>query len=164
MIDSISLCINEYELDNKYSFKEEIPCKIEVYLSNEYKIVGYLRNMRIEIKANSLYISGSLAKWYFGNNIQCLSLDDTEKSIKSLGEAIGIPLEEARVTRIDIGVNIEMKYKPELYFDKLTYLEKFDRNSLKKSSLYFEKYNRKLLFYNKKKGKPPIKYPLCSFL
>lgn len=153
MIDTIGLYINEYELDYKYSFKE-ISNKIMIsnYKSGNKIIVGYLRNMRIQISETSLSIMGSLSKWHFGNNIQCLSLVDTKKAIASLEEEIGIPLENARVTKLDIGANIEMKYKPELYLNKLSSLGKLHRGSFKKSSLYFtNEYSTKLRFYDKKK-------------
>ena len=121
MIDTIFLEIKERELDVPISFKEEVSCRIDINerFSNDEKIVGHLKNMLIEINGSTLKIRGSLSKWYEGNNVYGMAFEKVKKVIRELGNALGVPLERAKITRLDIADSFNMKYKAELYIDHL---------------------------------------------
>ena len=68
MYDSIKIVLSEKDLNNEISFMEEIPCRIVVSVCSENRVVGYLRNMRVEVRGTTLVVEGSLTKWVLGNN------------------------------------------------------------------------------------------------
>ena len=60
-----------------------------------------------------------------------------------MGKVIGVPLEKAKVKRIDIAQTFKMKYEPQLYFSKLYYLKGFSRSDINVTSLYFNKESKR---------------------
>ena len=56
MYDSIKIVLSEKDLNNEISFMEEIPCRIVVSVCSENRVVGYLRNMRVEVRGTILVI------------------------------------------------------------------------------------------------------------
>ena len=145
MYDTIHLEIRECDLDTPISFIEEIPCYMDIdkKSSTDGKIVCWLENIKIEIAGTTLRIKGSLTKWYKNNNIYGLEFNEVEKVIKGLGKVIGVPLEKAKVKRIDIAQTFKMKYEPRLYFSKLYYLKGFSRSDINVTSLYFNKESKR---------------------
>lgn len=160
MIDTIFLEIKERELDVPISFKEEVSCKININdrLSSNEKIVGHLENMLIEINGSTLKIRGSLSKWYKGNNVYGITFKEVKEAITDLENVLGVPLERAKITRLDIADSFNMKYKAELYIDHLHYLNGYIRNLATSNCVYFVQKNKskvsqtlRLCFYDKDK-------------
>ena len=157
MIDSIKLVINEWELKDPISFLEEVGARIVIdkYKSNDYKIVGWLDNMKIGIKNKTLWIEGSLSKWANGHNVYGMKFEDIKGAIDKLSEQLGVPLYDARVTRLDIAETFKMKEEVSLYLKRLTYLKGFNHNGFNPNCIYFMKEGKKkemgLCFYNKTK-------------
>ena len=48
MYDTIKFVIKESELDNAICFLEEIPCRISIKSTSSNRVVGFLKNMKIE--------------------------------------------------------------------------------------------------------------------
>lgn len=153
MYDTVWFMLNENDIDNSVSFMEETSCliRIDKDKSTNSKIIGWLNNMLVEIRGKTLYVKGSLCKWKFGNNIKTMNQKDIRQAIASLGEALHLPMEKAKVTRIDIAINFEMEYKSDIYLAKLLYLNKYHRSNIKKDTLYFKKADETLTFYDKVK-------------
>lgn len=124
------------------------------------KHIGYINNLKIEVKANSISIDGSLAKFLYGNNIKTLDREDTEKAINKLSKRLGINIEEADITELEFGTNFEMKEPVCMYLNKLSPLEGYDKNKVKNQTVYYGslgrvkgakggKNNKVLAFYDK---------------
>lgn len=160
MIDTIFLEINERELEVPISFKEEVSCKININdrLSSNEKIVGHLENMLIEINGSTLKIRGSLSKWYKGNNVYGITFKEVKEAITDLENVLGVPLQKAKITRLDIAKSLNLDHCAELYLDYLVYLEGYIRSLSSPNCLYFVRKNKskvaqalKLCFYDKDK-------------
>src|SRR4051794_41137027 len=57
--------------------------------TGEIAYKGNLRNLRVTIKSNGVVIIGSLAKFYFGNNLKVLTREDTRYAIEQLSDTFG---------------------------------------------------------------------------
>lgn len=109
---------------------------------------GYLDNLRVNISDSGTTIKGSLSRYYHGSNCNELTISETNQAILRISEALWLPIEEAKVTRIDFGYNIVLDYPPELYYEYLgqcPYLIRIRQPN----SLYYQNGNRQLVFYNK---------------
>ena len=90
-------------------------------------------------------IEGSLAKWYFGNNIQTLTLAQTKKAVRDLGVALGVgdAIFKAKVNRVDYSSVVCTDLPPLYYFNLMDNLKGF-RRSLKdgETTLYYDRATR----------------------
>lgn len=120
---------------------------------------GKSNNMVLHYNTNSISISGSLAKYHYGNNLDTLTREATGNTIAELSDLISVDLSNARVQRIDFSTNFITEYKPKYYFNFLRHLTRFHRQE-ETYSLYYNQTNKKLLFYDKikeaKKNNMPI--------
>lgn len=150
MYDTVKFVLLENDLDNEICFMEEVVCRINIEKCSANRVVGYLKNMRVEVRGTTLIVEGSLTKWFLGNNYaRTLALWEIGATIKSLSRALNVSIEKAKVTRIDVAFNFSVKNEPWLYMKRLLFLESYYRSNIEKSSLYFDKYDSQLLFYNK---------------
>ena len=104
---------------------------------------------------NGIKIWGSPAKWYFGNNIETLSLSQAEEAFKTLSEALQLPFETlltARVQRLDFSTVIITEHPPNAYYDNLDFLDAYNRNlDASGDTLYFKQTEKTVVFYDKAK-------------
>lgn len=56
MYDTIKFVIKESELDNAICFLEEIPCRISIKSTSSNRVVGFLKNMKIEVRNTTLIV------------------------------------------------------------------------------------------------------------
>ena len=86
-------------------FLEEIPCRISIKSTSSNRVVGFLKNMKIEVRNTTLIVQGSLLKYFKGYNYaECLSVWDVRKSINKLSNELNVPMRQAVINRIDIGI------------------------------------------------------------
>lgn len=150
MYDTLKFILKEDELDNEVCFMEEIPCRIVDVKYYENRVVGYIKNMKVEVRGTTLIVEGSLTKWFFGNNYEKnLSLWEIRAAIKKLSVALNVPMEKSKIVRIDIAFNFMVKNEPWLYLKRLLYLDSYHRSNIEKESLYFDKHDVQLVFYDK---------------
>lgn len=120
---------------------------------------GNLKNLRVFKSEKGIKVTGSLAKFYLGDNCQTLTRSDTKRAINLLSQLLSIPIEKAFVRRLDFGTNIIVNHKPKLYFKYLGELNKYLRQP-QGSTLYYSNSLRRLVFYDKiseiKKERIPI--------
>lgn len=151
MYDTIKFVIKESELDNKICFLEEIPCRISVDYNSLNRVVGHLSNMRVEVRGTVLIVQGSLLKYFKGYNYaECLSVWDVRKSINKLSNELNVPMRQAVINRIDVGICFSMVNVPWVYWDCLLHSDGYFRSNIKQETLYFDKYDSQLCFYDKK--------------
>jgi hypothetical protein len=90
-------------------------------------------------------IEGSLAKWFFGNNIQTLTLAQAKKAVRDLGVALGVgdAIFKAKVDRVDFSSVVCSDLPPVYYFNLMDNLRGF-RRSLKdgETTLYYDRATR----------------------
>lgn len=150
MYDTVKFILLENDLDNEICFMEEVVCRINIVKCSANKVIGYIRNMRVEVRGTTLIVEGSLTKWWLGNNyVRTLELWEIRGVVKGISAALGIPLEKAIVKRVDVAFNFSVKHMPWLYMRKLLYSDNFFRSNIKKETLYFSKHDCQMVFYDK---------------
>jgi hypothetical protein len=109
MIDNINLVVS-YKDDKLLLERLE-----DSYHRDIHTYSGHIKNMGIYRNLDGVHIHGSLAKYYFGENITPLTLLQVKEAITMLEIETGIELEEAIVKGVEIGVCITTNEKPSEY-------------------------------------------------
>jgi hypothetical protein len=126
-------------------------CQVVEHNRDEsYYITGNLKNFNLCVNEKGVSIKGSLAKWFFGNNIQTLTRVDTKQAIEALSDTLHLSLKNAKLSRIDFAQNFSMQYEPKIYYPYFGDSKTFKRSGLS-TSLYYTKKNINKLFYDKNK-------------
>lgn len=112
----------------KFNFDRET--ELSDSQSGEYiGTLGRLRNLKIVQKQYRLIITGSLAKYLLGNNLDMLSLKTTKEAIAKLSNELGVSFEKAFVTKLEFGANILLMRNIHLYLDCLLLKRGFTKRS-----------------------------------
>ena len=151
MLDTIGLRLNRESVSN-IDLLAEIPCYLsdvtEHYKGDQVYISGHLKNLRVSINENGISIKGSLAKYFLNDNFQTLMRSDIEQAIEQVSDELHIPIQHARVSRLDMAQNIVTDFEPETYYGYLGECQYFMR-LVQPHSLYYSNGSRTKLFYNK---------------
>jgi len=118
--------------------------------TGEVSYRGSLQNFMVKIEPCRLLLTGSLAKFRFGNNIETLTRSETEHTIESLSQALGQPMKEARVFRLDIGQTFEMREPAGIYWRAFVTPPRMKRAEYVGESLTFYNGRRAIKFYDKR--------------
>ena len=86
---------------------------------------GKLKNMTVFLNERSISVQGSLCKYFYGNNIETLSLTNTREALNQISADLSIDIHKARVTRIDFSTNIITYYTPTVYYPYMGELSLF---------------------------------------
>ncbi len=154
MYDNIELYLPIDKVKN-FDFLREIPNKLERTSEhffndgNDIAVSGSLGLLKVSVTKNKVKIKeGSFCKWILGDNIQGLYRGDVQRGFEKLSDLLGLPMEKANVTRIDLAQNIIVKYEQSTYLTHLGNLQYYSRLP-QNNGLYYQNGNGKLVFYNK---------------
>ncbi|NDK56815.1 phage/plasmid replication domain-containing protein [Pontibacter fetidus] len=111
-------------------------------------ITGNIGNCLVSISENGMSIKGSLSKFYLGSNLYTLTRKDTKLAFELMADTLHLPIHRAVVSRLDIGLNLETQYTPELYYRYLGPSNYYKRLTQPQSITYQNK-RRSKKFYNK---------------
>lgn len=112
------------------------------------KITGSFANYHVTLNDQGLFLTGSLAKLYFGENQSSLSRSATKEALQMLGDTLGIPIEQADVTRLDIACNLPMQHEVPAYYPALGAARHYKRLE-QNNGIYYSNHQRQMLFYGK---------------
>lgn len=113
-----------------------------------YVVMGNLDNLKVTVSDENLKITGSLCKWFLGNNYKTLTRRDAQQAIEKLSDTFNLPMSSAKVTRIDIADNVILKNPIDVYFNHLGLLRYFKRLE-EPDGLYYATTKMRLCFYDK---------------
>ncbi|MGJ8759372.1 MAG: phage/plasmid replication domain-containing protein [Polaribacter sp.] len=151
MYDTINLWL---PIDKIGSFNKS---KIKQNLSNitEHKkddgqiyLSGHLNNYKVTISGQGVSLKGSLAKYFLPDNFHTLTRSDTAIAFEMMSDELLLPIQKAKVNRIDFSQNLLMNHKPEAYYNFLGESQYYNR-LIQPKSLYYSNGLRTKLFYNK---------------
>ena len=114
----------------------------QVYVS------GYLKNYRVNISGQGVSLKGSLAKYFLPDNFHTLTRADSARAFEMMADELYLPIQKAKVNRIDFAQNFLMIYEPEAYYPYLGDCQYYQRQPIS-NSLYYSNTLRQKLFYNK---------------
>ncbi len=99
---------------------------------------GYLENMKVRLFENRYEITGSLAKFYFGDNIRMLDIDSTREAIGRLSNELGVDLcSYGTLTGLEFGFNMWMRKEVVVYLRKMVRYKDYRRVFDEGTTLYF---------------------------
>lgn len=152
MIDSLNMTIDRSDINENTDLMGEIGTRIEIdpYNSNELKVEGKLGNLKVVITEMEIKVYGSIAKYLNGDNLETLSLEKLRDAVKKLENELGVPVHKGKIKRVDLAGTFQMKEKPQLYLNKLGWLDDVTRSTFEGTTLYYtKKGERQLRFYDK---------------
>ena len=161
MYDSIKLYQKfEYGKPNIDDVMAQMQSIKEVYHdTGTHYTQGRYKNIVVNYNEHTMSVSGSLAKYHYGNNLETLTMSASEVAIRSLSDLIGFDLSNSIVSRVDFSSNMLTDYKPKYYYTFLGHLSRYNRFD-NGDTLYYNQQSKNLLFYDKikeaKKKQMPI--------
>lgn len=119
--------------------------------TGEITFSGYLKNLKVYTSGEWLNISGSISKYYKGNNCENLSMEELTKAFDQLSEDLGVDVSQFSVRRFDVAYTFAMTYHPANYFQMLLHHPRTEPNSFNRgeNGIQFVNNTITLSFYDK---------------
>lgn len=151
MYDTVHFFLSKDNIDGDIYSTRSFLSKVYDRIDQEgfIYVSGYFKNLKVHISPSGILFSGSLCKYYLGNNLDTLNLNTVKLAIDSLSFALKLPIQKAEVFRIDIAANIELKLPIKVYLKKLGFKPYFERVLKSNGSLAYETKKKELAFYDK---------------
>lgn len=112
-------------------------------------VKGKFKGLNIFAYDHEVHISGSLAKYYKGNNYSALTFEEQKDAFLRLQDELGFKIIDSPLSRYDFGHSVELAHNVSSYMPLLVSIPRTDRR-IYKNSLYFDfGTDRQMIFYNK---------------
>jgi hypothetical protein len=152
MYDSINLWLSNEQAGIKdlLAFSEKHLQNITVHNKQDGQIIysGLLRNYKVNVSLSGISLKGSLAKYFLPDNFHTLNRGDSQRAIEMMADDLHLPIDKAKVGRIDFAQNFLMRYEPKAYYSYLGDCQHYKRFA-QPESVYYNNGLRTKLFYNK---------------
>ncbi len=102
------------------------------------RIYGHLRNIRVSITQAGLHLTGSIAKYINGNNLDSINLDQVKDAFNELSDTFEIDIGKSNVTRIDLAANIKLANPVTDYLSILGDSSRLERSFCGNNTLYYQ--------------------------
>lgn len=166
MLDTVIFKLTQSEVEG-VDFLNDIPPilnpeGLSVNKSNRVETVyGYLDRLRVSISPNQIRVSGSLCKWQMGDNYQSMGQQDIKQAVERLSDTLSLPMDKATITRLDVGLSMPVKFKPECYLNHLGTLSRATR-LVEPNTLYYLRHGQdeRLCFYDKNREQRDHREPI----
>ena len=156
MIDTLNLKLDVSQAGG-VDFLSETPAYLDDAHRSEHcfdgywVVSGYLGSLKVSISRMAVTIKdSSFCKWYLGTNLKTLTRADIQHGIEKLSDTLHLPMNEAIVTRLDIGQNIITKSPIDVYLNHLGQLKGTKRLPTR-DGLYYSGIDKQIVFYDKVK-------------
>lgn len=151
MYDSLKLILtNEY--DPSINFLNAISPELKINSQGtEYGISyirGNFRNMKLRITKSKIKIEGSIHVFWKGNNLEPMSFHEFIDAINLLEQMLQLPIEYARVSRLDFSGNILLKHPVEAYFTYFGQKSRF-KKQIFDNGISYNSEELMMIFYDK---------------
>ena len=100
---------------------------------------GHLKNIKIRVTQNTLFLSGSLPKYLYNENLTHLTHSTFENAVIQISEDLGVNLMDSKLSRIDFGVNLHLQNDSSFYINSIQSLPKFKKMTYDMESITFIK-------------------------
>ena len=111
---------------------------------------GIIGGLKVSVSRNAMNVKGqSLSKWYIGNNLQAMSIEDTQRAIERISDVTHLDFCRAIVNRIDVAQNFIMEQQPCEYFKLLGMFGSVEPSKMRNGVYYYIGQDTVLAFYDK---------------
>ncbi|WP_370862033.1 hypothetical protein [Parabacteroides faecis] len=157
MYDTVNMILYQKDVLDM-NFLKEIPQYLTKANKNENDegfsyVKGKLGSLDVYINNFYIKIHGSLCRYYHDCNVKALTVSEARMALLRIGEALGLPLEQATVTRLDIAGNIKVNLPVRSYYPFLHRHKRYKKVIYGKDGVYFKTKNQEQAFYDKNKEK-----------
>lgn len=114
-----------------------------------YSISGRAGDYLVYLNQSGISLKGSLPKFLLPDNIHTLTRSGARDAIQKLSDEIHLPINLAKVTRVDVSTVLPMSREPFEYYPLLGNKPRFERLQATKNTLYYNTNEKQLIFYNK---------------
>ena len=147
MYDTVKFRLNCLEEEKRFLLSN---FNFQLDTSVHYECWSYqLDNLIIKIYTSFITIEGSLAKFYYGENLHLLGREEIKQAIDLLSDILQLDINSAHVTRIDIAADFEMSHNTKEYFPFLGNYPRHKRDLCKGTTLYYKSASHTCTFYDK---------------
>jgi len=115
-----------------------------------YSISGRAGDYLVYLNESGISMKGSLPKFLLPDNIHTLSRAGAREAIQKLSDELHLPVNLAKVTRVDVSTVLPMSREPFEYYPLLGNKPRFERLQYSKVTLYYKTNEKQLIFYDKK--------------
>lgn len=157
MYDNLHLRLERFAVEGDYSSIADRLSTVKQVTdteTGEVRYFGSLGGLKVTIYESSIYIVGSLSKFYNGSNIYTLNRRDTERAVQRLSEALGANVSTAKVSYLEFGDAFLLQNPVEEYLKRLGSYPRLHRNP-QPDTLYYQHRGKEqpktLCFYDKTK-------------
>lgn len=152
MYDTVFLNLRQEDAEG-VDFLEYVPyCLDDVsehYYGDVTSITGSLEGLKVTAMRTLVKVrDGSLCKFLLGDNYQSLGRHDTKLAIEKLSDLLHLPMDRAKVVRMDVAQNLIMRFPTSVYFEHLGML-RFGKRLVEPNGLYYALSGGRLCFYDK---------------
>lgn len=166
MIDTISLFLSAGEMPQtdilaETSARLSDRCTHESQNGNA-RVTGKIKHkgeLFVSLSAGGISVSHSLCKYWLGNNFQTMTRQDIREAIADISDKLGVPMERAKVCRVDFGRCFVTELSPSLIISVLGELARFKPQRYPDSVCYTSG-AKQIAFYDKvseaRKRREPI--------
>ena len=152
MFDTVLLCLTRADVSGAH-FLEVVPRLLDNVVESScngvVSVTGDLDGLKVVATGQRVRIrGGSLCKFLLGDNCQTMGRNDTQQAIEKLSDSLTLPMNKAKVTRMDVAQNFIMRNPVSVYLNHLGVLRYADRLE-EPSGLYYSLKGGRLCFYNK---------------
>lgn len=115
--------------------------------------IGFYKNFKITHRRENIFCSGSIGKYYNGENVTNLDRKTLKKAIEQLEDETGWDLKETEIKTLEIGATIPVKYPVGLYlqsWNRATRNKKIDYWGSTLETVVNKTENRSFQGYDKK--------------
>jgi len=158
MFDTVNFWLDRVELSGGSPFDTQHYLSELTERQNEksgYSCSGKVLDYTVYVNENGLYLTGSLCKSFFNDNLQTLTRRATQQAIEQLSDNLHLDISKAKVTRLDISTVIPTKRPPADYYNFLGQKPYFERMQYNSDTLYYQNSKtqptKQIIFYDKTK-------------
>jgi len=144
-------------------------CTIEAFFNTQESVSSYLSDVKptyvdrdtgvlyekgkldgLEVKetCRGIKIKGSLSKYFFGNNLETLTIDKTKNAVDKICDSLHLDVNDATISRIDFATNFIVTEPPQNYYSFFGDATRLNK-SIQGTTLYFSNKSRAIVFYDK---------------
>ena len=152
MFDTIRTYLEKDQIgiDNLVKYCEPYLTDIATITTNYYQCTTGLisSGQKVSINDNGISFHGSLTKYYKGSNLIDLNPIEIKYAIEKLSDELHLPMNQSKVNKLDIGLNIETQYTADIYFPSFGSKSRSERHK-QSSSLYYSNASYSHIIYDK---------------
>lgn len=154
MFDTVNFWIDssnyeESEILEKFHENSKDIKEIYSIRDDRHTYYGSIKNYKVGIHPSGITLRGSIAKYFFGEDtIKFANRLSYRKSIEEIFCLLNLDLNNATVTRVDVGQNFKLS-NCVLHYYPLLLTASYLKREVLKNSLYFKNNRKQLVFYDK---------------